>query len=109
MAAAETSENHGVLVVFTSPADPSREDEFNAWYTGTHVPEIVEKVDGISGAQRYQLGNGSPEGPRPYLALYTLTEPAEKVQAAFFAALPTFTMSDAIAGDPVLAFYDARD
>ncbi|WP_274626951.1 DUF4286 family protein [Arvimicrobium flavum] len=56
---------------FTNPV-PGREDEYNDWYTETHLPDLL-KVPGIVSAQRFKLADHqrSP-GPHPYkyLAVY---------------------------------------
>ncbi|MET0728667.1 MAG: hypothetical protein ABWZ76_10270 [Acidimicrobiales bacterium] len=45
-----------ILAVYANPADPTREDEFNAWYTDVHIPEVLA-LDGVVGATRYQLAD----------------------------------------------------
>lgn len=56
---------------FTNPV-PGREDEYNDWYTNTHLADLL-KVPGIVSAQRFKLTDHqrSP-GPQPYkyLAVY---------------------------------------
>ena len=32
---------HGLLLAITNCADPSKEEEFNAWYNHMHVPDVT--------------------------------------------------------------------
>jgi hypothetical protein len=32
---------HGLLLALTNCADPSKEEEFNAWYNHIHVPDVT--------------------------------------------------------------------
>ena len=60
-----------VYVVLTNPV-PGREDEYNDWYTNTHLPDVL-KVPGIVAAQRFILSDSQrPNQPYPwkYLTLY---------------------------------------
>lgn len=47
----------GMLVVESRPADPAREDEYNDWYTNTHIPEVCA-VPGFVAARRYKARPG---------------------------------------------------
>lgn len=66
-----------ILVVQANSSSPDREDEFNRWYSETHLPDVL-RVDGYSAAQRFRLVEGLPlaEGlplpPHRYLAVYEL-------------------------------------
>src|SRR5688500_2256549 len=64
----------GVLVVYTTPAE-AREDDFNRWYTETHVPELL-KLPGFTSGTRYKLSSEQlmpgAQAPGPYLALYDI-------------------------------------
>ena len=58
----------GIWVVFTNCADQSRHEEFNSWYSHTHLPDLSASR-GFVRARRY--ANAYPdEGPSQYLALY---------------------------------------
>jgi len=48
----------GLMVVQSRPSDPEREDEYNEWYSHTHLPEI-RAVPGFVAARRYKLHNGA--------------------------------------------------
>ncbi|SEG83914.1 hypothetical protein SAMN04489712_116100 [Thermomonospora echinospora] len=61
----------GVMVIQTSPSDPSREDEFNEWYSNTHLPEVCE-VPGIVAARRYRVLDDTDPARHSYLAIYEL-------------------------------------
>lgn len=61
-----------VLLVFTKPV-PGREQEFNDWYDGTHLPDML-KLDDVLTAQRFRSSAAHPD-PSPmggYLAFYEL-------------------------------------
>jgi hypothetical protein len=57
----------GIMVVQSAPADPSREDEYNEWYSTVHIPEILS-IPGFAAARRYKAPDGS------YLAVYELDD-----------------------------------
>lgn len=64
----------GILVVATRPV-AGGEDEYNAWYDGTHIPQMTA-VPGIVGARRYRVRDGGqsesdPDAPT-YLAVYEI-------------------------------------
>jgi hypothetical protein len=61
-----------VMAVMTRPASPDREDEFNEWYTNTHIGEVIS-VPGFTGARRLKQIEAlkNPTSPeQDYLALY---------------------------------------
>jgi hypothetical protein len=62
-----------LLVVFTNPTGASTEDEFNDWYTNTHLNDVLS-LQGYVAATRYKLADvqmPGAESPRHrYLALY---------------------------------------
>ncbi|MBO0727987.1 MAG: hypothetical protein J2P57_01935 [Acidimicrobiaceae bacterium] len=62
----------GIMVVESAPAE-GHEDDYNKWYSGTHIPQILE-IPGFVAARRFRV-NGSPTGvdDKPgYLAIYEL-------------------------------------
>lgn len=67
-----------VMVVFSNPASPEQEDEYNRWYTEKHITDVVGNVPGIVKATRYQLSKdvgsatGAPNNPCSYLAIYEI-------------------------------------
>jgi len=73
-----------VMLVFSNPIE-GREEEFNAWYEGTHIPEVLG-TPGVVAARRYQAAQldapGFPAPPQKYLAVYELSGDPAKVLAA---------------------------
>jgi hypothetical protein len=64
----------GMLLVQSRPADPAREDEFNDWYTHTHIPEVCA-VPGVVAAQRYKVhdpGRDGDDAGSVYVAVYEI-------------------------------------
>jgi hypothetical protein len=63
----------GILFVQSGPTDPSCEDEYNDWYTNTHIPDLLAGP-GFRSAQRYKrVDQGGPPAQGPaYLAIYQL-------------------------------------
>ncbi len=61
---------HYKLVVLTNPVE-GREDDYNAWYEGRHLDDIL-KVPGFTQAQRFVVDNPLPGAPptHKYLAIY---------------------------------------
>ena len=62
-----------VFVVLTNPVE-GREDEYNEWYSGVHLNDVL-KVPGIVSAQRFMLSDvqrDTPPLPYRYLALYEI-------------------------------------
>jgi hypothetical protein len=64
-----------VLVVESQPSDPSREDEYLAWYRDTHIPEVLA-VPGFVSATRYKLraagGQAADLGDPRYVTIYEI-------------------------------------
>lgn len=61
------------LFAFTN-AVPGREDEFNDWYTGVHLADVL-KLPGVKAAQRYRMSEVQHRpGPHPwsYMAVYEI-------------------------------------
>lgn len=65
-----------------------QDDDFNEWYTGIHLREILE-TDGFSTGQRFKLVSNarmtgdSPDAPFQYLTLYEV-EDVERADAAIY-------------------------
>lgn len=86
-----------VMVVFSNPASPEQEDEYNRWYTEKHITDVVGSVPGIVKATRYKVNKdvgsatGAPNNPCSYLAIYEIEgeTPADlkAVAAALSAAI----------------------
>jgi hypothetical protein len=60
------------LMVMFAECLPGTEDEFNEWYTNTHLAEVIRPV-GFVAAQRFKIADTDPaqEGSS-YLAIYEL-------------------------------------
>ena len=61
------------LFAFTN-AVPGREEEFNDWYTNTHLADVL-RLPGVCAAQRFRLGDlQHKSGPHPwdYMAVYEI-------------------------------------
>ena len=59
------------MLVFSDPV-AGREKEFNDWYTGRHLDDIVA-MPGFSSAQRFKLNSVSlGTCPNKYLAIYDM-------------------------------------
>lgn len=62
-----------VLLVTTNPVSEEREGEFNTWYDQVHIPQILQRVPGITGCTRYRHDDGGPGRPdHRYLAVYEI-------------------------------------
>lgn len=103
-------------LVQTNPV-PGMEDEFNEWYSGRHVHDIL-RVPGIVSAQRYRVtrnrrvsGSGYSGMPEPYqyLALYEVEADPEAILAGIEEARNAGQIPWSPALDPVFSayFYEA--
>jgi hypothetical protein len=71
---------NGVLLVLTTAAE-GREDEYNEWYSGPHLKEIVE-LDGFRSAQRFVVSSAQRGNvPYKYMALYEVEESQLEIAA----------------------------
>jgi hypothetical protein len=64
-----------LMVTFTNPAKTDQEAEFNEWYGGTHIPQFLASVPGITSAVRYRAAEHqlTPEPPaHRYLTIYEI-------------------------------------
>ena len=61
---------------------PEREEEFNKWYSETHVPQML-KIPGILSGTRYMTTRAGPGQPK-YLTIYELEseEVIDSIQAS---------------------------
>jgi hypothetical protein len=100
----------GIMVVESGPAE-GREDDYNDWYTNTHIPEILA-MPGFVTAYRYRVVDPAQAGGKArYLAIYhleadDLSEPPAALRAR--AAAGQSTGSDALATSPppVITLYE---
>lgn len=78
------------LNVFTNCADPERHEEFNAWYSLIHLPDL-SKAEGFVTARRFINSNAGPDSAR-YYAQYEFehSEPGKAVLSFLEAALDAY-------------------
>ena len=68
----------GVFLAYTNCVERGRDEEFNRWYTHTHLPDLL-KAQGVVSARRFfNLNPGV--GPSQYLALYEIE--SDDIQAS---------------------------
>ena len=62
-----------IFVVLTNPTTPGQENEYNEWYNGQHIPDVLN-VPGFVAAQRFRLADTQmgKNNPYKYLALYEI-------------------------------------
>ena len=79
-----------IVLAWTNPIDEASDKEFNAWYSGTHVPQVIAHVPGVTGARRYRVvdlpGAGGPPVHRYLCVWETDTNDAASVAAGLQAA-----------------------
>lgn len=85
------------LMAFTNPVSADKEQAYNEWYNGTHLPEVTS-LSGFRSAKRFkasatQLG-GEPQFQ--YVALYELDD-VDTAVAALGKSAPDLTPTDATA------------
>jgi hypothetical protein len=105
----------GIMFVPSQPASPDRDDEYNKWYSETHIPEVCQ-VPGVIGARRFKIADPAQagSGASTYIALYELdaddfTEVFGEIVAR--SADGRIQMSDALGMDPppVPVIYELLD
>jgi hypothetical protein len=63
----------GILVALTNPVE-GREDEYNAWYDGVHLVDVL-KIPGVVAARRFRVApsqHRAAPAPWKYCATYEL-------------------------------------
>lgn len=102
----------GLMLVQSAPSNPAREDEYNAWYAGKHIPEVRE-IPGVVSARRYKLVGRKGQAPA-YLAIYELEAddvraPLRELGARISSG--DIEMSDVIQQDPapIVTLYELTD
>jgi len=103
-----------MFLAWASPVDEASESEFNAWYDGTHVPQVRAAIPAITAVHRYRLAavpGAGPSSAHRYLAVYELdTDDVAGAMAALGAAAAEGRMDmtssmDLTADPPVLQWY----
>jgi len=62
-----------LMLVRSHPQDPTREQEFNDWYNGNHVPDVLNAPN-FEAAIRYKVAATLMGRVPSYLALYYVTQ-----------------------------------
>lgn len=92
-----------ILIAMTNPVSQARDADFNRWYNQVHADDILS-LPTVTSITRYrslrQIRPHIGEPTHRYLAIYEMDDP-EAAVSALIEARPTFTMSDALADDPV--------
>jgi hypothetical protein len=81
-AAGMATKGRAIYLVYTDLADDKYDEEFNAWYSKIHVPQLMA-IPGILDAARYVAVKGGPK----YLAVYEL-EGADVIHSDAFVNRP---------------------
>lgn len=70
-----------LFFAFTAPK-PGREAEFNSWYDGVHLDDVL-RVEGMVSAQRFEVSPqfGAPDILPGYLAIYEVEIDDDKPEA----------------------------
>jgi hypothetical protein len=96
----------GKFIVFNEPQSSDVDAEYNAWYTDTHLPQLLEHCPSITAATRFKLVPGQ-ENPLPgapnYLAIYDIeADDLMTVRAELGSAVQAgkVVMSDTIRSEP---------
>jgi hypothetical protein len=98
----------GILLVFSNPSTPERVPEFNAWYSGVHLPEFL-RVPSVKAARRFELSAsqmplppGIHLGGRQFLAAYEVdTDDFAALCDEVMATAQDRTQSDVLERDPL--------
>ena len=67
-----------VKMLVRSRAKEGMDAEYNAWYSGTHIPDML-LIDGVASCTRHRLRNADGE-PAEYLAIYEIDGDIDLVQ-----------------------------
>jgi hypothetical protein len=61
-----------LMIVLTRPTGADTDDEYNEWYSGRHLDDVLV-CTGVQSAQRYQYAGAPGTGPaQQYLAVYEI-------------------------------------
>jgi hypothetical protein len=65
--------NRALLLVSSNPSSEDRTEQYDDWYATVHIPQILERVPGVTAARRYLVHEASPVQPEQrYLAVYEI-------------------------------------
>jgi hypothetical protein len=91
------------LMVFSNPVE-GREDEYNEWYDGVHIDEVLE-VDAFVACQRFTADDGTEGAPARYLAVYEIdADDPVAAYATLQGAVGEMNVTDAIDRSSVAAW-----
>jgi hypothetical protein len=104
-----------VFLVWTNPLDDASDKEFNDWYSGTHVQQVITHVPGVTGARRYRVADlpGADAPTHRYLCIWeTDTNDAASVAAGLQAAIEAGKLDmtpamDVAVNPPVSQWFEA--
>jgi len=80
------------LYVVRVAVDPSVEEEWNAWYDGEHLPQILACPGFLRGSR---FLSADAEG-RDYMTIYAIAGPSALATPEFLAAKGWYRFSDAV-------------
>ncbi|MFG1924540.1 hypothetical protein [Cryptosporangium sp. NPDC048952] len=84
-----------LLLVWSTPASPDVEAEFNRWYEETHIPELRAAVGSIEVVNRYR--KHGTDGATRYLTVYEVDDAdVDAATATFYAGIGGTTQTDTI-------------
>lgn len=90
-----------ILIALTN-AVPGREAEFNQWYNGQHLTDVLA-IDGIASARRYELAATQVARARRsqyrYLAIYLIDDSSDATIRRFEVARQQMRFSEALEQD----------
>jgi len=105
-----------MFMAWSSPVDDASDSEFNAWYEGTHVPQVRAAIPAITSVRRYRVADVPGVGDAPahrYLAVYEMdTDDVAGAMASLGAAgaegrLDMSATMDVATNPPVLQWFQA--
>ena len=74
-----------VALAWTNPVDEASDKEYNAWYSSTHIPQVIAHVPGVTRTRRYRVldlpGAGRPPAYR-YVCIWEIDTDAASVTAS---------------------------
>ena len=107
-----------LMLAWANAASEESESEFNAWYEGTHIPQVRAAIPSISAVYRYRVADLPPEAApgapaHRYLAVYEIdSDDVPGAAAALGAAmtggrLDMTAAMDVTADPPQVQWYQA--
>lgn len=96
-----------IMMVYSEPSDPAREEEYRSWYDG-HISEAVHVVPGMPRARRYRLSPDQRHDvsvPSRFMTIYEIdADDVDEVHERLIAAWENdeLSKSDVISPGPVV-------